>query len=194
MFLMSQVAVQATDRAEAICLLGWGSCAVGPVEFGGVQFWAGVRIDRTEHAHRVRARMGPVVERDILAQYLESRQRPRTIGPAVRLLGCLIADDDAASAMRAASLLAGYAPRAVLIQDKEDLTALTVDAALLDQGIVVIQDGRLRLLAEAGPRVTGLGFDAREWELLETLYAAWLSRTNPNCAGPAIAESSTASR
>jgi hypothetical protein len=71
-------------------------------------------------------------------------------------------------------LFAGYAPRAVLVRDKEDLMALSVDAALLDQGVVVSRDGHFQLLAEAGPRVDGHGFDAREWELLETVYAAWL--------------------
>jgi len=52
----------------------------------------------------------------------------------------------------------------------------------------------MRLLAEAGPRVIGLGFDAREWELLETVYAAWLAGTNPSCPGPAIAQSVIATR
>jgi hypothetical protein len=194
MFLMSQGVVQAMDAAEAIGLLGWGVCAIGPVEFGGVQFWAGVCVDRTEHAHRMRTRVGPVLERAILAEHLESRQGSRAIQPAVRLLGCLIGDDDAAAAMRSASLLAGYAPRAILVRDKEDLTALTVDAALLDQGVVVIQNGRLRLLAEAGPRVIGLGFDAREWELLETVYAAWLVGTMPSSPDPAAAQWSIATR
>ncbi len=180
MFLMSEGVVQAMDAAEAIRLLGWGVCAVGPVEFGGVRFWAGVCIDRAEHTHRMRMRLGPVLERDRLAEHLESPHGSRTIQPAVRLLGCL--------------LLAGYAPRAILVRAKEDLTALAVDAALLDQGIIVIQNGHLRLLSEAGPRVTGLGFDAREWELLETVYAAWLVGTNPCCPGPAVAQWSIATR
>jgi hypothetical protein len=188
MFLMSPGVVEAMDAAGAIRLLGWGECAVGPVEFGGVRFWAGVYIDRAEHAHRMRLRIGPVLERDRLAEHLESPRGSRMIEPAVRLLGCLVGDDDAAVAMRAASLLAGYAPRAVLVHDKKDLTDLAIDAALLDQGIVVIQNGHLQLLTEAGPRVTGLGFDAREWELLETVYAAWLVGTNPCCSGPAIAQ------
>jgi hypothetical protein len=191
---MSEGVVQATDAAEAIRLLGWGVCVVGPVEFGGVRFWAGACIDRAEHAHRMRMRVGPVLERHRLAEHLESLQGSRTIQPAVRLLGCLVADDDAAAAVRAASLLAGYAPRAILVRSKEDLTALAVDAALLDQGIVVIQNGRLQVLSEAGPRVTGLGFDAREWELLETVYAAWLVGTNPSCPGPAVAQWSIATR
>ena len=194
MFLMSQELVQAGEAAEAVRLLGWGACAVGPVEFGGVRFWAGVRVDRAEHAHRIRASLGPVLERHVLAEHLEQRQGARAIWPVVRLLGCVVRDDDAAAAMRAASLLAGYAPRAILVRDKEDLTALAVDAAFLDQGIVVSQSGRLRLVTEAGPRVTGLGFDAREWELLETVYAAWLVGTKPNCPGTAPAAWSIASR
>lgn len=192
MFLMSQGVVQAMDAAEAIRLLGWGVCAVGPVEFGGVRFWAGVSIDRAEHAHRMQMRMGPVLERDRLAEHLESPQGSGTIQPAVRLLGCLVADDDAAAAMRAASLMAGYAPRAILVRDKADLTALAVNAALLDQGIIVIRSGHLRVLSEAGPRVTGLGFDAREWELLETVYAAWLAGMNPSRPGPAVTHRSVA--
>lgn len=194
MFLMSEGVVQAMDAAEAIRLLGWGACSVGPVEFGGVRFWAGMSIDRAEHEHRTRMRIGPVLDRDRLAEHLESPQGSRTIQPAVQLLGCLVGDDDAAVAMRAASLLAGYAPRAILVRHKEDLTALAVDAALLDQGIVVIQNGHLRVLSKAGPRVTGLGFDAREWELLETVYAAWLVGTNPSCPDPAVIQWSIATR
>jgi hypothetical protein len=192
MFLMSQGVVQTIDAFKAIGLLGWGVCATGPVEFGGVRFWAGVCVDRTEHAHRMRTRVGPVLERATLAEYLESRQGSRAIQPAVRLIGCLVGDENAAAAMRGASLLAGYAPRAILVRYKEDLTALTVDAALLDQGVVVIQNGRLRLLAEAGPRVTGLGFDAREWELLETVYAAWLVGVMPGSPAPAVGQWSIA--
>lgn len=180
--------------AEAIRLMGWGACAVGPVEFGGVRFWAGVCIDRAEHAHRIQMRTGPVLDRGRLAAYLELPQGSRTIQPTIRLLGCLVGDDDAVGAMRDASLLAGYAPRAVLIPDKEDLTALTVDAALLDQGIVVYRNGCLRLLAEAGPRVTGLGFNAREWELLETVYSAWLADADLSCTDLAVAQWPIASR
>jgi hypothetical protein len=194
MFPMSEGVVQAMEADEAIRLLGWGMCAIGPVDFGGVRFWAGVCIDSAVHTHRIRMGMGPVLERDRLTEHLEVPTGSRTIQPAVRLLGCLVGDDDATAAMRAASLLAGYAPRAILVRDKEDLTALAVDAALLDQGIVIIHNGHLRLLTEAGPRVTGLGFDAREWELLETVYAAWLAGTNPTCPGPALHQWSTATR
>jgi len=182
------------NAAEAIRLLGWGVCTVGPVNFGGVRFWAGVCIDRAEHAHRIRMRMGPVLDRDTLAEHLEAPPESRTIQPTVRLLGCLVGDDDAAAAMSAASLMAGYAPRAILVRDKEDLTALAVEAALLDQGIVINQNGHLQLLTEAGPRVTGLGFNAREWELLETVYASWLADTNPTCPGPPVPQWSTATR
>jgi hypothetical protein len=174
MFRMRQGVVEATDTAEAIRLLGWGTCVAGPVAFSSVRFWAGIRVDSGEHERRRQVGMGPVLARDVLAGHIGSGMGPGTLRPAVRLLGCLVAGDNAAAATRGASLFAGYASRAVLIRDKEDLTALTVNAALLDQGVVVSRDGRLQLLAEAGPRVPGHGFDAREWELLETVYAAWL--------------------
>ena len=116
---MSPGVVEAMDAAEVIRLLGWGACAVGPVEFGGVRFWAGVHVDRAEHARRMRTRVGPILERAKLAQYLELKQGSQTVRPVVRLLGCLVDDDNAAAAMRAASLMAGYAPRAILVHDKK---------------------------------------------------------------------------
>lgn len=175
MFHMRPHIVEATGAAEAIRLLGWGGCAVGPVAFSGVRFWAGIYVDSSEHARREQAGIGPVLARDALAELLASGNHPKALRPAVSLLGCLVVGHDAITATQEASLLAGYAPRAVLVSDKEDIVALTVEAALLDQGIVVSQDSDVQLLTNAGPRVAGRGFDAREWELLETVYAAWLT-------------------
>jgi hypothetical protein len=182
MFHMRQHVVEATGAAEAIRLLGWGECAVGPVAFGGVRFWAGIDVDGSEHARRVQAGIGPVLARDVLAEVLASGDLLTTLRPAVSLLGCLVVGHDAITATQDASLLAGYAPRAVLVSDTEELVALTVDAALLDQGVVVSQGSNVQLLTNAGPRVAGDGFDAREWELLETVYAAWLA-SPPMAAG-----------
>jgi hypothetical protein len=139
MFLMSEGVVQAMDAAEAIRLLGWGACSVGPVEFGGVRFWAGMSIDRAEHEHRTRMRIGPVLDRDRLAEHLESPQGSRTIQPAVQLLGCVVGDDDAAVAMRAASLLAGYAPR---WRVKRDSTMPRLPSELVNAGSAVKRQWR----------------------------------------------------
>src|SRR5258708_4762930 len=118
MFRMQRGVVEAMDTAEAIRLLGWGACAVGPVDFSGMRFWAGIEVDHGEHARRRQAGIGPVLARDVLARHIESGTGPGTLRPAVRLLGCLVAADDPAAATRGASLLAGYAPRAVLVRDK----------------------------------------------------------------------------
>jgi hypothetical protein len=177
MFHMRQHIVETPRAAEAILLLGWGGCAVGPVAFSGVRFWAGIDVDSNEHARREQAGIGPVLARDALAELLVSGEFLTPLRPAVSLLGCLVIGHDATMATQDASLLAGYAPRAVLVPDTEDLVALMVDAAVLDQGIVVSQDSNVQLLANAGPRVAGHGLDAREWELLETVYAAWLAST-----------------
>lgn len=191
---MQQHLVEATGVSEAIRLLGWGECAVGPVAFSGVRFWAGIDVDYSEHARREQAGIGPVLARDALAQLLVSGKFLMGLRPAVSLLGCLVVGDDVIRATHRASLLAGYAPRAVLVSGKEDLVALTVDAALLDQGIVVSEGSNVRLLADAGPRVAGRGLDAREWELLETVYAAWLATTPMAPGSGVLSRSPTASR
>lgn len=175
-------------------MLGWGECAVGPVAFSGVRFWTGIDVDSSEHARREQAGIGPVLARDTLAGLLASGDSPKALRPAVSLRGCLVAGHDAVTATREASLLAGYAPRAVLVSVKEDLVALTVEAALLDQGIVVSRDSDLELLTSAGPRVAGRGLDAREWELLETVYAAWLTSARKPGGLGVLSGSATASR
>lgn len=194
MFHMRQHIVEARRAAEAIRMLGWGECAVGPVAFSGVRFWAGVKVDSSEHARREQAGIGPVLARDALARLLASGNFPKALRPAASLLGCLVVGHDAVRATQEASLLAGYAPRAVLVSDKEDLVALMVEAALLDQGIVVSRDSGLQLLTNAGPRVAGRGFDAREWELLETVYAAWLTSAPTAWGLGVLSGTATASR
>src|SRR4249919_2432865 len=94
-----------TAVVEAAEALGWDGEVVGPLSFGGARFWAVAQIT-----------------------ILEEGQEER---PDVRLAGCLVsgAAPDVASE---ASLLAAYAPRAVLVDQGEDLTGLLVDAAILD--------------------------------------------------------------
>ena len=85
-------------------------------------------------------------------------------------------DSDPDHALQRASLLAGYAPRAVLVDESVDMLSVAVDAALLDQGLIVLRaDGRLDVVATPGPRVDGRGLDVRELALRERTYAAWLA-------------------
>src|SRR5690349_4861087 len=112
---------------EAIKGLGWDGDVVGPLSFGGARFWAAARIHMPQ-----------------------SRKSDR---PEVQLVGCLIAGAPP-SVVREASLLAAYAPRAVLVNHGQDLTGLMVDAAVLDQGVVVLEQAGVRILATAGPRVS----------------------------------------
>jgi hypothetical protein len=77
--------------------------------------------------------------------------------------------------MERASWLACYSPRAVLVPDSgREIIGVLADAALLDQGVVVQRADNVEVLARGGPRVAGGVFDAREWELLETVYASYL--------------------
>jgi hypothetical protein len=123
---------------EAIGALGWDGEVVGPLSFGGTRFWATARF----HA----------------PQDLKCEK------PKVQLVGCLIAGTPP-GVVRAASLLAAYAPRAVLVDQRQDLTGLLVDAAVLDQGVVTSGPGGIQVLATAGPRVSTRPTSDRERRL-----------------------------
>jgi hypothetical protein len=135
-----------TMIAEAARYLGWVGDVVGPVSFGGVCFWAVADVSRSGDG--------------------EGR-------PEVRLSGCLLTGHAGPALLRKASLLAAYTPRAVLVGAGHDLTGVLVDAAILDQGVVVAGAGGVQLLATAGPRVAFGPITPREQELLRRVYAAW---------------------
>lgn len=53
-----------------------------------------------------------------------------------------------------ASVFASFCPRAVLVAEEFGVLRVQMDAAVLDQGVVVLRgDGHVDLLSEAGPRV-----------------------------------------
>ena len=138
--------------AEAAEQLGWDGTVVGPIEFGGARFWA-------------------------IAQILPADGNERR---CVHIAGCLFAGAARADLLREASLLAAYAPRAVLVDGRRDLTGLLMDAAVLDQGVVVVsyEGPGVRLLAAAGPRVARGPSDAREQALLDRVYSTWQAQSN----------------
>lgn len=157
-------------------LLEWRGEMVGPVGFGGVRFWAVAELIDHVHAGRRRARVGALVgARERLAGWLADGGPAAVGGPAVRLVGALVTGADARPAMREASLLAAYTQRAVLARiSTRDVLTVLVDAALLDIGVVSVVASGLEVLSAPGPR-TGPGLlTAREWDLLETVYEAWL--------------------
>lgn len=172
---MSEPYVEPSLEAAATRLAtGGGGLVVGPVVFGGVRFWASVEPDLAEVARRREDGVGALVDSAALRAHL-ANDRPA----AVRLLGCLVREYDAAQALRQASLLAGYAPRSVLIDETDDVLGVMVDASLLDQGVIVRRSsGQLEVVAGPGPRVHGSGLDARELGLLETVYGAWLAASS----------------
>lgn len=135
-----------TMVAEAAECLGWAGDVVGPVSFGGVCFWAVADVSRSGGG--------------------EGR-------PEVRLSGCLLAGHAGPALLQEASLLAAYTPRAVLVGGSHDLTGVLVDAAILDQGVVVAGANGVQLLATAGPRVAFGPTTPREQELLRRVYTAW---------------------
>jgi|GEM_PF-5429479 len=171
MFHMTGCDVESTPEAAALRLVGHDGAVVGPVVFAGVRFWACVDVDIAEIARRRSEGVGALSDPDALRDHLDAGR-----SPAVGLLGCLVHEHTPTRSLQQASMLAGYAPRSILIHDGDDVLAVAVDAALLDQGVIVDRGGgRLELVATPGPRVPGHGLDARELALRETVYAAWLT-------------------
>lgn len=166
--------------ARGCRLLGWAGVVVGPVLYGGVRFWASARIDSREHERRRTLGVGALTDRDALQRELSGIRRSQVAGrpgPPLRLDGCLVESAEASAAVRDASLLAGYTARAVLVPDQGNVLALLADAALLDQGVLLQGPEGVTLLAQAGPRIAaGIGFHAREWELLESVYEVFLDQ------------------
>jgi hypothetical protein len=137
-----------TTLAEAAERLGWSGDVVGPVAFGGARFWVVAQVTPADTSGEGR--------------------------PSVHIMGCLFTGPARPDLLREASLLAAYAPRAVLVQARGDLTGLLVDAAILDQGVVTVgPEADVRLLAGAGPRVAQGPSGARERDLLDCVYSAW---------------------
>lgn len=134
-------------------LLGWAGERVVRVAFRGVAFTAVASLDPTEHGRRCLRGDGAVLEAERLAIELQAGPS-RTLAPPLRLHGCLVVARDA-NGVREAALLAGYAPRAVMLQDQRSLLGLLADAAVLDVGIVLVASHGPRLLSLAGPRVPG---------------------------------------
>lgn len=138
------------DRAtlvDAASKLGWRGEVIGPVSFGGVTFWAVCDESGTD------ASVGD-----------DELQR--------RLSGCLFGGSSGEALVHDASLLAAYAPRAVVVDDDADVIGLLVDAAVLDQGVVAVGAQGVRVLSTAGPRVASGPVTPRGRRLLEAVEAA----------------------
>ena len=141
----------------AIELLDWHGEVRGPVEFGGVRFIAVIGHER----------FGPPGDG--------------------WLRGCLVSMGRPRETVRAASLLAGYTPRAVLLREPDDTVGLQLETALLDQGAVIEADGELTLLSKPGPAVASplqVGdawrTDARWLSLWNAISSAECLATDPN--------------
>lgn len=126
---------------SAVRMLGWRGEVRGPVNFAGVRF---VSVSTDE---------------------------PIGAPGAGWLIGCVVPGVEARTAVQAASLLAGYSPRAVLVRECADVVDLQLETALLDQGAVLDSDGELTLLSEPGPVVPSPLQDVDTWQT----DATWLS-------------------
>jgi hypothetical protein len=101
-------------------------------------------------------------------------------GMPMRIAGALVAGDIRSKPTERASLFAGYCPRAVLIPDGRGVLPVQIDAAVLDQGVVVFANDSLYKLSDAGPTVPGgadVNTSARR-EFAERVYAGLTAR---NC-------------
>jgi hypothetical protein len=77
---------------------------------------------------------------------------------AATVTGVLVAGAPETNPTARASVFAGFCPRAVLVTDGPGVLSVQMDAAVLDQGVVVVRDdGHINVLSTAGPRVTQPG-------------------------------------
>lgn len=107
--------------AKAVRAVGWRGVLRGPVAFGGTVFLAVCRP-----------------------------REPLGAPGSPWLAGCLIPAADPRTAMREASLLAGYSRRAILVREPADPLDIQLQTALLDQGVVIECDGELTVLSTPG--------------------------------------------
>jgi hypothetical protein len=122
--------------AAAVGLLGWEGVIRGPIAFGGV---------------------GPTFA-------VVDQNRPFGPPGSGWLVGCLVCRGGVWPSLEDASLFAGYSPRAVLITAPPcDWTQVKVDAAILDQGVVVDRMSGPLLLAEPGGVVPSPLQDGERW-------------------------------
>ena len=91
--------------------------------------------------------------------------------------GVLVAGAPETNPTARASVFASFCPRAVLVPDGPGVLSVQMDAAVLDQGVVVVRDdGHVDALSTAGPRVTQPGAgDAGYRRLLEQAHAGLMS-------------------
>lgn len=128
MFQPTQHELQTVSEA-----LGWLGTCVGPIRQMGTVVWPVITLTGNEYDGCVPATVDVDISR-------------------VELVGCLVVGEATASLVSAASLFAGYAPRAVVVTGQVPLDVI-VDAAVLDQGVVAVSVSGPEVLSLAGPRV-----------------------------------------
>lgn len=172
MFHMGLLVVQAISKISES--LGWTETVVGPVTFGGVEFWASVVLDESEHERRVRTGEFGHTNRSELERWIPpdiqqvSEAQPR---PPLRLEGVLVVGEHPEHAVRTASYFAGYCPRAAVVPSSAINVECTALATMIDVALVATTgSGEDVQLSGCGPRAKGASFNAREWHLLETVY------------------------
>jgi hypothetical protein len=165
----------AVQQMTAACeALGWTGEVVGPVTFGGVQFWASVELDQSEHQRRLRVGELGHTDRSELERCLLTASQPgsqQSLRVPLRLIGVLVVGERPEVAVRAASYFAGYSRRAAVVPDDSITVDCVAVAAMIDVGVVTLAESGFPVpLLSCGPRARGACFNAREWHLLETVY------------------------
>lgn len=134
--------------AQAVDRLGWAGDVAGPVDVFGVRFLAVVRIGEDPWDGEI---------------------------PDLTVVGCLFTTGGVSALQREASLVAAYAPRAVLVPEGGAGLAAQVDAAILDQGLVSYdRSGEIRVLVPAGPRSWTGAVQPREERFIRSIRASLL--------------------
>lgn len=142
--------------ADAAALLGWSGVPVG-IRMCGSDAWA-------------------------IASFTASSGEGAATGPSIAIAGVLVTGDARSKPAARASVFAGYCPRAILVPDGRDVLSLQMEAAVLDQGVVVAGETGRRKLSDAGPTVVGpAGTNAAaQRDFAERVHSRLLQATRSN--------------
>lgn len=137
---------EATAVSQAAVALGWNGTPVA-VRWAGESAWAIASLEPGQ---------------------------PAAPSSAVEIAGVVVTGTAGSRPAQRASVFAGYCRRAVLIPDDGDVLPVQVEAAVLDQGVVVAGRDGTRMLSAPGaarPGVNGAEVSARR-AFAEHVYAA----------------------
>jgi hypothetical protein len=138
--------------AAAMTALGWAPAVRVEVALFGARMLIGADPDLAEITRRQHEDLPPAADAWRLRSRLDDDPSFGSRPPPVRLVGAIAARSSWAAARSVAGLFTAFAPRAVLVPALACPAGALIEAAVTGMGVVVYDEGGVRLLAAAaGP-------------------------------------------